>query len=160
MRLTILRLVGRLFLAAGLVMLLAAGYLFYDQLTFGMSAARADGVVLDLVSERRPGWPTRTVFAAVVRFEDTAGEQHQFSESISANPPPYARGQRVAVLFDPAAPEKAVIDGFWGRYFLPTLLGGIGLLLVLFGRFFFSPGSLQRADTRYRDRRATRPGGN
>ena len=140
-------------------MLLAAGYLGYDQLIFGMSAGRADGVVLDLVSDRRPGFPTRTVFAAVVRFEDGAGAPHQFAEPISANPPPYARGQRVAVLYDPVSPEKALIDSFWGRFFLPVLFGGLGLLFLLFGRVFFSPAALQRADARYQNRRTTRPGG-
>jgi len=53
----------------------------------------------------------------------------------------FARGQHLPVAYDPADPGDAAVDGFAGRWFLPSLFGiifgvflVIGLALSLFGR--------------------------
>lgn len=149
---TIFRLMGRLVLILGLAMLAFAGYQAIDQIAFGLSAAHADGVVIDLVQDRRPGFPTRTVFAAVVEFRDAGGAMHRFVEPVSTNPPAYDRGAPVPVLYDPVVPDKAVIDGFWGRYFTAALFSGLGMILLILHAAFLSPTTLRRASGRYRDR--------
>lgn len=134
----IFRFTGRLFFVAGLIMLLFAGYRAYDQLAFGSTAARAEGVVTDLVRDRRPGLAYRVVFGTVVRFQDEAGAWHQFSEAVSSNPPPYQRGERVSVLYDPAAPDQAVIDGFRGRFLVSVIFAVVGGVFLLLGSLILS----------------------
>lgn len=130
----IFRFAGRLFLAAGLIMLFFAGYRAYDQFAFGQRAVQTEGVVADVVRDRRPGLDYRVVFGTVVRFQDGKGEWHQFAEPISSNPPPYQRGERVPVLYDPTVPDQAVIDGFRGRFLVPAIFAGLGLVMLLLGR--------------------------
>lgn len=134
----IVRFTGRLFLAAGLIMLLFASYRAYDQFAFRQRAARTDGVVADVVRDRRPGLAYRVVFGTVVRFQDGKGEWRQFAEPISSNPPPYQRGEIVPVLYDPAAPDLAVIDSFLGRFLVPTLFAVLGVVMLVLGRLVLS----------------------
>lgn len=142
------RFVGRLFLAVGLIMLLFAGYRAYDQIVFGRIAAHAEGVVSDVVRDRRPGLNYRVVFGTVVRFQDGKGEWHQFAEPISSNPPLYQRGEIVSVLFDPAAPDEAVIDGFVGRFLMPTIFAVLGVVMLVLGRLVLSSNLFGRTSAR------------
>lgn len=156
------RLAGRLFLAAGLIMLIMlifAGYRAYDQFIFGRTAAHTEGVVTDVVRDRRPGLLYRVVFATVVRFQDEKGKWHQFAEPISSNPPPYQRGQRVPVLYDPAAPGAAVIDGFLGRFLVPTIFTVLGLVMLVLGRLVLTSRLPERISARLDDPRQSGAGG-
>lgn len=155
----IFRLTGRLFLAAGLIMILFAGYRAYDQWAFGSTAARAEGVVIDLVRDRRPGLAYRVVFGTVVRFQDDAGAWRQFSEAVSSNPPPYQRDERVPVLYDPAAPDQAVIDSFRGRFLVPVIFAFVGTVFLVLGTAILSSKMPERVSVRLRELRQAGPKG-
>ena len=51
-------------------------------------------------------------------------------DSLSSNPPRFKVGQDINVLYEPGNPNKAYINNWMSLYFLPALLGGLG---VLFG---------------------------
>lgn len=155
----IFRLVERLFLAAGLIMLLFAVYRAYDQFAFGPNAAGAEGIVTDLVRDRRPSLAYRVVFATVVRYQGVNGEWYQFAEPVSSNPPPYQRGERVPVLYDPVAPDRAGIDGFLCRLFVPTPVTGLGVVLLVLGSVVLSSRMSERVRDRLQQFRQTSPQG-
>jgi CHASE1-domain containing sensor protein len=49
-------------------------------------------------------------------------------DSLSSNPPMFTEGQTIDVLYEPANPENARIKKWMSLYFLPLLLGGMGLI--------------------------------
>lgn len=149
----IFRLTGWLFLGAGLIMILFAGYRAYDQIAFGSTAMGAEGMVTDLVRDQRPGLAYRIVFGTVVRFQDAKGEWHQFSEAVSSNPPPYQRGERVPVLFDADRPGNAVIDGFRGRFLVPVIFAFAGAVFIGLGSAVLTSKMPERIRTRLRELR-------
>jgi len=79
---------------------------------------------------------TRTSYRAVVRFTDGAGRSIILRDTIAFNPPSFAVGQRVPVLYDPQRPARALIDRGARLYLVPGVAGVFAALMVL--------GSLQR----------------
>lgn len=50
----------------------------------------------------------------------------------SCSDPPPKVGNQIAVLYEPDNPEKAIDGSFFGLWGVPTILGGLGLLFLLF----------------------------
>lgn len=126
------------FLLVGLGMLAGSVALLQHTRAFIARAARADGVVTELVARHSNDSDT---WAPVVRFTPGGGEPVEFTSSSSSNPPSYHRGENVVVLYDPAQPQRARIDGFFSLWGAPLILGvlgtvfsGIGSGIMLFGR--------------------------
>ena len=145
----IFRLVGRIFLPIGILMVGAGGYLAYGQFVFAQTAARTEGVVIDVVRDRSAGVSTRQTSAALVRFIDAKGATHQFAEAVSSNPPAHQRGEIVPVLYAPDAPDTAYIDSFLGRFFLPTIFGSMGAVLIILGGALLTVDGLKQARIRH-----------
>lgn len=121
--------VGLLILAIGLAFAGLAWWAYAHQAAFAASAARAEGVVLELVRHRgskSSTWRPR------VRFE-AEGVSHEFVDSAGSSPPAFAAGERVTVLYEPGHPEDAMVDSWVGRYLLCTILGGFATLGCLVG---------------------------
>lgn len=117
-----------IFVPVGAVMLLIAGWMLSrDPLSSG-AGAEATGTVVDL--ERSASGNGKASYYPVVTYRDAEGAAHRFTGSIGSNPPGYRRGEEVAVRYDPAAPEEAVIDSLSARLLGPGLTGGMGLLLL------------------------------
>jgi len=129
---------GLIFLLAGLAMLGAGFWQYQGQAAFAQSAASASGTVTDLVRQQRlrrdsQGSVRDEVFyAPVVQFTDRQGRMQTLHAASGSNPPAYRRGDTVAVLYDPANPEIAVIDG-WQRYLPVLVLAGLGAVFALVG---------------------------
>lgn len=128
------------FLLVGLAMLAGSVLLYQHTRSFLAHAARADGVVLDLVRSHSSSNSSDT-WAPLVRFTPANGEPVEFTSSTSSNPPAYSKGEPVGVLYDPAQPQRAKIDGFfslWGGLLilgvLGTIFGAIGGGILLYGR--------------------------
>ncbi|MBL8095566.1 MAG: DUF3592 domain-containing protein [Anaerolineales bacterium] len=72
------------------------------------------------------------VYMAVVEFETAAGEPVRFDDPLAAaNPPQYAVGQSVTVIYPPEAPQQALIDEPLLRVLPIVLLGLAGLALII-----------------------------
>ena len=109
------------FLLAGLVFAVMGSWELIDANRIAIAGDRAQGTVIEL--QRSHG--RRTSYKPIVGFETPDGETHTFVHPLGSRPSVYAAGDRVAVLYDPERPRRAVIDSFYGRYgFLIVVLGG------------------------------------
>jgi hypothetical protein len=115
-------------IGAGLL-IVAANFARADQALAAKGGA-AQGTVIDLVSHRNGG---KQMFRPVVAFTDQAGRRRQFASTVSSNPPSYRRGEEVAVLYDPANPDAAMIDSFIDRHLGSLVFGILGTVFALFG---------------------------
>lgn len=92
----------------------------------------ADGVVTANIATRS-GRNNSTTYSAQVRFTAKDGSTVTFKESFSSNPAAHQVGDKVKVFYDPGNPQNARIDDFMNTWFLPLLLGGMGLIFGLVG---------------------------
>ncbi|OWJ67944.1 DUF3592 domain-containing protein [Inquilinus limosus] len=121
-----LPILGLVFFCLGLAGLIAAGALAWREMDSSRTAT-ADGVIVDFNN------------GPVVEFTTAQGTVAQFRSPVRSTT--FVRGQHLPVAYDPADPSDAAVDGFAGRWFLPSLFGlifgvflVIGLALSLLGR--------------------------
>lgn len=88
----------------------------------------ATGTVLDLTG----GCPT-------IRFLTDTREPIIFRGGVCSNPPAFGLGDPVEVLYDPAHPDNAEINGFLENWFVSLVLSGIGSIFLLVSSFFVIP---------------------
>lgn len=117
-----------IFVPVGAVMLLIAGWMLSRDPLFSGAGAEAVGTVVDL--QRATTGNGKASYYPVVTYRDADGTEHRFTGTLGSNPPGYRRGETVAVRYDPAAPEEAVIDSWSARALGPGLTGGMGVLLL------------------------------
>lgn len=117
-------------LLIGLGLLFGALFFWHSSAIFIAHAATAEGVVVDLAysSSSKGGG-----YAPVVKFTTVNGHALQMTGSVFSRPSRYSRGDRVRVFYDRARPEQAQIDAFMDTWFLPLVMGGIGLVFTLSG---------------------------
>jgi hypothetical protein len=138
----ILWIAGGIFLAVGLAMLAGGIALWRSNAAFAAHASSAEGTVIDLVySSSSKGSGT---YAPVYEFAAPDGHRVRITSSGGSNPPSYARGDHVRVLFDPANPEHAHIDSFMEQMFGVLILSGMGVLFALAGGFLLRMQLRQR----------------
>jgi hypothetical protein len=128
-RTTLLFLIPALFGFLGVCLLTPALWFGYQSWEFLRIAESAPGAVAALdwsddsdTSGARP----------IVEFE-IRGEPYRISGSAWSYPPAYAVGDHVQVLYPPEQPRAARIYSWFDFWFLPVLLGGIGLVFGLVG---------------------------
>jgi Protein of unknown function (DUF3592) len=125
----LLFIVPGLFCVVGLALLAPAIWFGYQSWAFLQSAQAVPGSVTAL------DWSNDTASSGarpVVSYE-LRGEPYQIAGTAWANPPAYAVGDPVQVLYPPDQPRAARIYSWFEFWFLPTLLGGIGLVFALVG---------------------------
>ena len=139
-------LIKYLFTLFGAVMLAGTFYLSQDTRAFLASAVQAEGTVIELVRSHK-------TYRPVIRFTDRHDQTVEFTSSAGSNPPSYAVGEKVAVLYLPEKPHTAEIDDFfmiWGGL---IILGILGVVFFLIGAGLFI-ASLRRQRTASRGRTA------
>ena len=129
--------VGGLFGGIGLIFLAVAGFLLVSDRGFSDRAVRTSGVVVDLVRhvdhDRDRTRSSGVSYSAVVAFRTEDGRRHEFSETVRTNPPRFAVGDTVPVLYDRRQISHATVDDFWGRRGLSTIFLGMGAIFTLLG---------------------------
>lgn len=98
---------------------------------------QAPGYVINMV-KMRGGSRYKDAYRPIVRFTDNDGRLRQFGSKVSSNPPAYAKGERVTVIYDPADPSDAMIDSFRERYLFSLVMGIFGTVMALFGLSFLA----------------------
>jgi len=82
-----------------------------------------------------------TTYYPVLRFATPDGRRIETTSGAAADPSVLRRGQRVAVLYDPADPaqarQAAAVEG--GMGFTPWFLGGLSLLMFALAAVFVLP---------------------
>jgi hypothetical protein len=61
------------------------------------------------------------------------GRQYSFESSVGSNPPAYQEGQTVPVAYDPDSPSDARIASFGQAFFVPSILGVLGIVFTPIG---------------------------
>lgn len=120
--------VSAAFFAAAIALLAIAGWMVSRDPGFSGPSVAATGTVVAL--ERSSSANRSATYRPVVVFRDAGGTERRFVSTIGSNPPDYAEGDEVAVRYDPAAPEGAVIDSWAARLLPPALTAGMGLLIL------------------------------
>jgi hypothetical protein len=67
-------------------------------------------------------------YTPVFRFRTLQGQEVEVSGGLRTNPPQFKVGQTIDVLYDPDKPQKARIKKWFNLYFVPALLGFLGLV--------------------------------
>jgi hypothetical protein len=68
----------------------------------------------------------------VISYE-LRGEPYQMTGNVWSSPPAYTVGDQVQVFYPPDQPKAARLYSWFEFWFVPTLLGSVGLLFVLVG---------------------------
>lgn len=122
-----------LFTVGGLVFARMGIRILRSARRFEAVAVRSHGTVTDLRFRsvgRQVGGGT---WYPVLRF-DTADGRHIETEGLyGRSPPPAKRGDEVTVLYDPADPTKAALEGKLGGGPLGTIFVVLGLFLAALG---------------------------
>lgn len=141
------------FTAAGLGLLGLAALLAASSRSFIAGAEAAEGTVVNLVAS---GSTDPTTYAPVVTFVAPGGARIEFTSSAGENPPRYARGQKVRVLYPPADPRRARIDGFMELWGDSAIVGGLGGTLFLLGVGILLTGAVRGRREEHLKRYGTR----
>ncbi len=67
-------------------------------------------------------------YAPVFHFNTIDGRSVEVEDGLQSNPPQFQEGQVVDVLYDPQNPSRARIKKWMNLYFVPLLLGGMGII--------------------------------
>jgi len=118
-----------LFCLVGLCLLVPAIWIGYQSWGFLHAAKSAPGNVIAL------DWSndSNTSGARPVVSYELRGEPYQIAGTAWSNPPAYAVGDYVQVLYPPDQPRAARIYSWFDFWFTPVLLGGVGLVFALVG---------------------------
>ncbi|MDP9838137.1 hypothetical protein J2T09_002904 [Neorhizobium huautlense] len=118
------------FTVVGAAALAVALWFYVSTSSFVASAARSEGVVIDLERSRSSD---STSYKPVVRFTAADGVERTFVTSWSSNPPAYSRGETVQVLYPADQPDAARIEGFFSLWGGVLIAGGLGSVFFLIG---------------------------
>jgi hypothetical protein len=114
----------------GIVFVSVALFVAVEDYRFTSSAERTSGVVVELRERFSRSSETRSrsvTYAPVVDYQ-IAGEQFRIVSSTSSNPPAYAVGDRVPVLFRSESPGDARIASSLPVPLFSLIFGGAGLV--------------------------------
>ena len=130
------------FLTIGTVLITLAIISSLKTQSFMAPAVKTEGVVTDLIatlSSRTSSTGTTSiagrsyVYAPVVQFQTNNGKSITFESSVSSNPPDYAVGDSVQVLYIEDNPSHAKIYGFFSLWGGSLIIGGIGMPFFAIG---------------------------
>jgi len=97
--------------------------------------ARSTGHVVE-IAKNGPSSRSRTaLYSAVVAFTADSGQLITFAQGSASSHPGLREGDTVNVLYDPATPERALVDRFWDRWGLTAILFAIGAPFLAAGLF-------------------------
>jgi len=115
-------------LVAGLLVLIGLFFFIRTRIFIG-KAQVVKGSVIQMVHRGRG-------YAPVYQFRTAEGQTIVTQANLSTNPPRFNVGQAVDVLYETENPQKNRINQWMNLYFLPGLLGGLGLIFGGVGMAF------------------------
>jgi hypothetical protein len=116
--------------------LVAAAITAFNVDRFLNEAEHATGTVVAF-SEKHDTERNSINYAPVFTFKIEAGRTQSVTSSVATNPPSFAVGDQVRILYRRSDPSGARIDSFWQLWFWPVFLSGFGLVNGLVGTIFF-----------------------
>ena len=121
--------VGIVFSIVGGLLALIGVFLLIRTRIFIGKAQEVKGTVMQMVYSRSSSSSgSGGGYAPVYQFKTLDGQSIVIQDSLSSNPPRFQVGQEIDVLYEPGNPQKARINKWMNLYFVPVLLGGMGLI--------------------------------
>lgn len=123
------RMVGIIFMSLGGIMLAVVIYLIQSNYQFAQRAIPVKGKVISFdsyESDDDDGGST-TMYRPTFQYE-FQGKTYTHESSTSSSSPSYEIDEEVDVLVDPNDPTAILINSFWEKWFLPVLLGCMGIM--------------------------------
>lgn len=129
----VLRISAPITILIGIWLLWAGGYFYNDMSARLAHGLRTEGTVVRVVG--RSGSDNNTTYYAMVGYQTEQGKNIEFRDNVGSSSALYKRGDIVTVLYNPAQPDKAIIDRkMWNWVLsLSLFLGGV---LVSFAGIF------------------------
>lgn len=131
-----MQLLGGVFGLVGVAAIVAGGFTVRKTQRFLARAKAARGTVMHLVMRSSTDTEDGTISYAyypIIRFTAKTGEEIEFEAGTGSNPPMYAMGQPVEILYDPQNPSRAKICSFLDLWMAPMLFFGIGGVFAIAG---------------------------
>ena len=120
---------GIVFSLVGGLLALIGVFLFIRTRIFIGKAQEVKGTVIQMVYSRTSSSSgSGGGYAPIYQFKTLDGQNIVIQDSISSNPPRFQVGQEIDVLYESGNPQKARINKWMNLYFVPVLLGGLGLI--------------------------------
>lgn len=110
----------------GFILAALALFFWFRTRAFLDNAQKAQGTVIRMVYS--PNSEGGGGYSPVYTFRTMSGQVIEKTDSMSSNPPQFKEGQTIDVLYDPDNPHKARINKWFNLYFVPMLLGFLGLV--------------------------------
>lgn len=130
-------LIGLIPSCVGILMVAIGAFFYFRTKKFSERAQETKGTVIELVYDSdSEGGGYYTVF----QFTTTTGQTIEKTGSIRSNPPAHKVGEVIDILYDPAKPNDARIKKTSSLYFVPMLLGGMGIVFFCAGILVFMLG--------------------
>ena len=117
---------GLIFGFVGFILAALAVFFWLRTHAFLGTAQKARGTVIRLVYSYSPEGGGG--YSPVYTFRTMSGQVVEVTDSLSSNPPQFKEGQIINVLYDPENPNRARINKWFNLYFVPLLLGFLGLI--------------------------------
>ena len=125
--------IGIIFPAVGLLLIAIAVIILIRTILFLIRSQKVKGTIVRMAYySNSKGSSYNPVFS----FTTTDGRTIEAEDSLGSNPPQFRVGQSVNVLYDPNNPNRARINKWSNLYFVPLLLGGMGLCFSCVGSAF------------------------
>ncbi len=126
-----LSIIGLVFSIVGLPFLVISIFVGVANYKFIHTADRAQGKVVELISSQ-DSEGSRT-YRPKVSFQSTNGESHEYISSSGTNPPAHKVGDKVTLYYENSNPDNAKIDSFMDLWFLPAIMGLLGVIFFGIG---------------------------
>ena len=134
---------GIVFSLVGGLLALIGVFLFIRTRVFIGKAQEVKGTVIQMVYSRSSSSNSGGGYAPVYQFRTLDGQNIVVQDSLSSNPPRFQVGQEIDVLYESGNPQKARINKWMNLYFMPVLLGGMGLIFGGVGMVIVFPQVLE-----------------
>ncbi|MBD2450598.1 DUF3592 domain-containing protein [Nostoc sp. FACHB-152] len=129
------RLFGSIFAGVGSIFAILGIVFVLNTHSFIGKSISTQGTVVDL--ERHTSTDSKgrssTAYYPVIKFTPSSGDPIVFEANSGSNPPAHHRGQQIDILYNPQAPESAMINSWLDLWFLPGMFTGMGSLFVVIG---------------------------
>jgi hypothetical protein len=127
------RIVGLLFLLPALVTAGLTVWFYTSSSTFLRNAVSVPGVITEM---RPSSGGNGTTYNSVFEFSGADGTKRQSVTSWSSNPPAYAVGDKVQVLYSPTAPSDVRLRSFMGLWFGAVLCAALTIVPIVIACVF------------------------
>lgn len=115
----------------GVLLMVLGAFFWFRTKNFVGSAQETKGTVTDVRYEHDS--ESGGGYYSVFKFKSINGQEIEKVSNLRTNPPQHQVGQVIDVLYDPNNPNDARIKKATNLYFVPVLLGGMGLIFVCSG---------------------------